>query len=91
LEKKINNNMKYIKRFNKMNESIDFKGNDLLLSKLDEVYELLKEEIKSSDIEDFYEAEEMINKYVSKHLTEKLWNDEDLVDWMKKREFGEDF
>jgi hypothetical protein len=55
-----------------MNESIDFKGNDLLL-------------------EDFYEAEEIINKYVSKHLTEKLWNDEDLVDWMKKREFGEDF
>lgn len=82
--------MKHIKKFNKINESIDFKGSDLLRSKLDEVYELLKEEIKSSEIEDFYEAEEMINKYVSNYLSGKLWSDKDLEDWMRKREFGEE-
>jgi hypothetical protein len=82
--------MKHLKKFNenKINESI-FEKNNSLSSKLDEVYEILKNEIKSSEIEDFYEAEEIINKYVTKHLNEKLWNDEDLVDWMKKREFGE--
>lgn len=82
--------MKHLKKFNenKINESI-FEENNSLSSKLDEVYEILKNEIKSSEIEDFYEAEEIINKYVTKHLNEKLWNDEDLVDWMKKREFGE--
>lgn len=82
--------MKHLKTFNKINESIDLEGNDLLRSKLDEVYELLKEEIKSSEIEDFYDAEEMINKYVSNHLSEKLWSDKDLEDWMRKREFGEE-
>lgn len=66
-----------------------FQENSSLSSKLDEVYEILKEEIKSSDIEDFYEAEEMINKSVTKYLDEKLWNDDELSDWMKKREFGE--
>jgi len=66
-----------------------FQENSSLSSKLDEVYEILKEEIKSSDIEDFYEAEEMINKSVTKYLGDKLWNDEELSDWMKKREFGE--
>jgi len=89
--KKKNNNMKYIKKFNKINESIDLKGSDLLLSKLDEVYEILKEELKSSEVEDFYEAEEAIEKYVTKNLTKKLWNDKDLENWMRKREFGEDF
>lgn len=69
--------------------SENFQENDELSSKLDEVYEILKEEIKSSDIEDFYEAEEMINKSVTKYLNEKLWNDDELSDWMKKREFGE--
>jgi len=69
--------------------SENFQENDVLSSKLDEVYELLKEIIKSSDIEDFYEAEEMINKSVTKYLNEKLWNDDELSDWMKKREFGE--
>jgi hypothetical protein len=69
--------------------SESFQENDTLSSKLDEVYEILKEEIKSSDIEDFYEAEEMINKSVTKYLGEKLWNDDELSDWMKKREFGE--
>lgn len=82
--------MKYIKKFDKMNENIDFEGNDLLRSKLNEVYELLKEEIKSSEVEDFYEADEMINKYVSNYLSGKLWSDKDLVDWMRKREFGEE-
>ena len=48
--------------------SENFQENDVLSSKLDEVYELLKEIIKSSDIEDFYEAEEMINKSVTKYL-----------------------
>ena len=66
-----------------------FQENSSLSSKLDEVYEILKEEIKSSDIEDFYEAEEMINKSVTEYLGDKLWNDEELSDWMKKREFGE--
>ena len=66
-----------------------FQENSSLSSKLDEVYEILKEEIKSSDIEDFYEAEEMINKSVTEYLDEKLWNDDELSDWMKKREFGE--
>jgi hypothetical protein len=82
--------MKHLKKFNenKINESI-FEDNNSLSSKLDEVYEILKEEIKSSEIEDFYEAEEIINKYVTKHLNEKLWNDEELIEWMKKREFGE--
>jgi hypothetical protein len=69
--------------------SENFQENSSLSSKLDEVYEILKEEIKSSDIEDFYEAEEMINKSVTKYLDEKLWNDDELSDWMKKREFGE--
>ena len=69
--------------------SESFQENNELSSKLDEVYEILKEEIKSSDIEDFYEAEEMINKSVTKYLNEKLWNDDELSDWMKKREFGE--
>jgi hypothetical protein len=82
--------MKYIKKFDRMNESIDFKGSDLLLSKLDEAYELLREEIKSSEIEYFYEADEMINKYVSNYLSGKLWSDKDLEDWMRKREFGEE-
>ena len=69
--------------------SESFQENASLSSKLDEVYEILKEEIKSSDIEDFYEAEEMINKSVTNYLNEKLWNDDELSDWMKKREFGE--
>ena len=69
--------------------SESFQENNELSSKLDEVYEILKEEIKSSDIEDFYQAEEMINKSVTKYLNEKLWNDDELSDWMKKREFGE--
>jgi hypothetical protein len=69
--------------------SESFQENTSLSSKLDEVYEILKEEIKSSDIEDFYEAEEMINKSITEYLSEKLWNDEELSDWMKKREFGE--
>ena len=69
--------------------SESFQENASLSSKLDEVYEILKEEIKSSDIEDFYEAEEMINKSVTEYLNEKLWNDDELSDWMKKREFGE--
>jgi hypothetical protein len=82
--------MKHLKKFNenKINESI-FEENNSLSSKLDEVYEILKEEIKSSDIEDFYQVEEMIEKSVMRYLGDKLWNDEDLSDWMKKREFGE--
>jgi hypothetical protein len=90
--------MKHLKKFNenKINESI-FEENNSLSSKLDEVYEILKEEIKSNQltykdnghIEDFYQAEEMIESTVMKYLGDKLWNDEDLVDWMKKREFGE--
>ena len=83
--------MKHIRKFNKINEGVDLKGSDLLLSKLNEVYELLKEELKSSEVEDFYEAEEAIEKYVTKNLTKKLWNDKDHEDWMRKREFGEDF
>lgn len=82
--------MKYIKKFDKMNESIDFKGNDLLLSKLDEAYELLREKIKSSGVEDFYEAEEIIEMTVMNHLKDRLWDDKDLEDWMRKREFGEE-
>ena len=31
----------------------------------------------------------MINKSVTEYLDEKLWNDDELSDWMKKREFGE--
>jgi len=82
--------MKHLKKFNenKINESI-FEDNNSLSSKLDEVYEILKEEIKSSDIEDFYQAEEMIESTVMKYLGDKLWNDEELIEWMKKREFGE--
>jgi len=66
-----------------------FQENDELFSKLDEVYELLKEIIKSSDIEDFYKAEEMIQENVMKYLKEKLWDDEELSNWMEKKEFGE--
>jgi hypothetical protein len=82
--------MKHLKKFNKnkINESI-FEDNNSLSSKLDEVYEILKEEIKSSDVEDFYEAEEMIEKSLMRYLGDKLWNDEELIEWMKKREFGE--
>lgn len=69
--------------------SESFQENNELSSKLDEVYEILKEEIKSSDIEDFYQAEEMIESTVMKYLGDKLWNDEELIEWMKKREFGE--
>jgi hypothetical protein len=79
--------MKHLRKFNENNESPN--SNELLDSKLDEVYEILKEQIKSLEIEDFYEAEEMINKSVTKYLNEKLWNDDDLSDWMEKREFGE--
>ncbi len=79
--------MKHLRKFNENNESPNI--NELLDSKLDEVYEILKEQIKSLEIEDFYEAEEMINKSVTKYLGEKLWNDDDLSDWMEKREFGE--
>jgi hypothetical protein len=79
--------MKHLRKFNENNESPN--SNELLDSKLDEVYEILKEQIKSLEIEDFYEAEEMINKSVTKYLGEKLWNDDDLSDWMEKREFGE--
>jgi hypothetical protein len=79
--------MKHLRKFNENNESTN--SNELLDSKLDEVYEILKEQIKSLEIEDFYEAEEMINKSVTKYLNEKLWNDDDLSDWMEKREFGE--
>jgi hypothetical protein len=75
--------MKHLKKFN------ENKTNESLSSKLDEVYEILKEEIKSNDIEDFYQAEEMIEKSVMGYLGDKLWNDEELSDWMKKREFGE--
>lgn len=82
--------MKYIKKFDKMNESLAFKGNGLLLSKLDEVYELLREEIKSSEVEDFYNAEEIIEMVVMNHLKDRLWDDKDLEDWMRKREFGEE-
>jgi hypothetical protein len=56
---------------------------------LDQVYELLKIRIKSSDIEDFYKAEEMIQENVMKYLKEKLWDDEELSNWMEKKEFGE--
>ena len=79
--------MKHLRKFNENNESPN--SNELLDSKLDEVYEILKEQIKSLEIEDFYEAEEMINKSVTKYLGEKLWNDDDLSDMMDKREFGE--
>ena len=82
--------MKYIKKFDKMNESLDFKGNGLLISKLDEAYEILREEIKSSGVEDFYEAEEIIEMTVMNHLKDRLWDDKDLEDWMRKREFGEE-
>jgi hypothetical protein len=63
--------------------------NSVLNSKLDEVYELVKEIIKSSDIEDFYQAEEILHDYTSNYLKDKLWSDDDLSDWMKKKEFGE--
>lgn len=82
--------MKYIKKFDKMNESLDFKGNGLLISKLDEAYEILREEIKSSEVEDFYNAEEIIEMVVMNHLKDRLWDDKDLEDWMRKREFGEE-
>ena len=62
--------MKHLRKFNENNESTN--SNELLDSKLDEVYEILKEQIKSLEIEDFYEAEEMINKSVTKYLNEKL-------------------
>jgi DNA-binding GntR family transcriptional regulator len=83
--------MKHLQKFN------ENKTNESLSSKLDEVYEILKEEIKSNQltykdnghIEDFYQAEEMIEKSVMRYLGDKLWNDEELIEWMKKREFGE--
>jgi hypothetical protein len=56
---------------------------------LDEVYELLKLRIKSSDVENFQQAEDMIHKYAAKYLNDKLWNDEELSNWMEKKEFGE--
>jgi hypothetical protein len=69
--------------------SESFQENDVLSSKLDEVYELLKEIIKSSDIENFQQAEDMIHKYAAKYLNDKLWDDEELSNWMEKKEFGE--
>ena len=81
--------MKHLKKFNE-NTNPSFVSNESLSSKLDEVYEILKKEIKSSDdVEDFYQAEEMIEKSVMKYLGDKLWDDEELIEWMKKREFGE--
>ena len=91
--------MKHLKKFNEnsfgmhpnddlrsdMNNDDDSKINNLL----DEVYELLKLRIKSSDIEDFYKAEEMIQEDVMKYLKNKLWDDDELSDWMKKKELGE--
>jgi len=85
--------MKYIKKFNKINETItfmDFKGSDLLHAKLDEVYEILREQLKSYEVEDFYQSEEIIEMTVMNHLKDKLWDDKDLEDWMRKREFGEE-
>ena len=69
--------------------SENIQENSVLKSKLDEVYELIKEIIKSSDIEDFYQAEEIIYDYSSDYLRNKLWSDDELSDWMKKKEFGE--
>lgn len=69
--------------------SESFQESDVLSSKLDEVYELLKEIIKSSDIENFQQAEDMIHKYAAKYLNDKLWDDEELSNWMEKKEFGE--
>jgi hypothetical protein len=31
----------------------------------------------------------MIEKSLMRYLGDKLWNDEELIEWMKKREFGE--
>ncbi len=60
-----------------------------LNSKLNEVYEIIKERVKSKGIEDFYEAETMIQEDVMKYLKSKLWEDDELSDYMKKKELGE--
>ncbi len=84
--------MKHIKK-HPVNDKDQFlsesQENSVLNSKLDEVYELVKEIIKSSDIEDFSEAEDILDDYTSKYLRDKLWSDDDLSDWMEKKEFGE--
>ena len=82
--------MKHIKKFNETLSFTDFKGSDLLISKLDEAYEILREQLKSYEVEDFYQSEEIIEMIVMNHLKDKLWNDKDLEDWMRKREFGEE-
>jgi hypothetical protein len=84
--------MKHLKK-HPVNDKAQFlsesQENSVLNSKLDEVYELVKEIIKSSDIEDFSEAEDILGDYTSSYLRDKLWSDDDLSDWMEKKEFGE--
>jgi hypothetical protein len=77
--------MKHLKRFN---EEFDRDGYDSHWNKFEQW--LSEKDFELYDgREDFYEAEEMINKSITEYLSEKLWNDEELSDWMKKREFGE--
>lgn len=83
--------MKHLKKFNEDKnwvESFD-KNDGGLESRLDGVYNILRERIESLGIEDFYIAEEMIQEIVMKYLKDKLWSDEELSDYMKKKELGE--
>lgn len=83
--------MKHLKKFNEDKnwvESFD-KDDGGLEHRLDEVYNILRDRIESLGIEDFYIAEEMIQDVVMKYLKDKLWNDEELSDYMKKKELGE--